>query len=178
MTETTTTIQERAGVQLCRAGSKGGNPCWREATAQAWPGEERCYCPEHAQLRRAVDERDQMLEELDRLGTFVRQVSLNGEDDSPDLERRLRDVQEEMLSQYLRHVIVMRAAEIIAQQGPEEEPRELEEALSIARRIILADARTDVLAILLDAPDDAFHNRDRWLIVASLMGGSEDAEEA
>ena len=60
----------------------------------------------------------------------------------------------------------------------EEEPLKLEEALSIARRLILSDAYTDARAILLDAPDDVFHNRDRWLLVASLMEAPEGDKEA
>ena len=171
MTETTTT-QEHPDGRLCPVGSKGDNPCWRQATERARLGEDRLYCPEHAQLRRVVDERDEMLEDLDALHTMVRQTiapSLHGKADSPNLERRLWEILEEMLREYLRHVIVTRAAEIIAQQGEGEEPLKLEEALSIARRLILSDAYTDARAILLDAPDDVFHTRDRWLLVASLM---------
>ena len=140
MTETTIPAQEHPDVRLCPVGSKGDNPCWREATERARFGEDRLYCPEHAQLLRVLDARDEMLADLDTLHGMLRQTSLHGKADRPNLEWRLWEISEGILRDYLRHVVVTRAAEIIAQQGPEEEPLKLEEALSMARRLMLSDA--------------------------------------
>jgi hypothetical protein len=165
---------EGQGTRLCRAGSKGPNPCWRPATTNAYEGEpEISYCAFHAELIRRIDERYDLLATLYIMQDWIAgPVKASEDDDLKSYAYTMRDKAEEDLWPAM---VAQKAASLIAGQRQDEKPLAPEQAQRLAVLLLRCDALSDARAILEGLPEEAFGTSDRWAITAALMIMSEEA---
>lgn len=168
------------GQPPCRDGIKTDNPCWRPATERRFrDDEEPTLCAEHAHLCRLTDEQDAWNYALDNIEEWMRgPVS---EDPYGHLDRLVTNMRDEARREYARGAAAVRAAEIVAEQGPPEEGEPvltLEQSEKLARILTRTDSFVNARTLVEDAPEEVLEQRDRWAIVDALeMAAVEAGEE-
>ena len=177
-------IAERTGAEgaeerpRCPAGSKSGHPCWREATEQAF-SEAPHYevCAEHYRVIHLGRELDELLCDLDRVGEWIATW-----DDPTVGETRLQyhafTMRQKMVEELWSLSIRAKAAELVADQGPEEKPLTLEAAERLADYELRSRALFHAAQMFQDlqaVPEAAFGGEfDRWHTAGALLALEED----
>ena len=70
-----------------------------------------------------------------------------------------------------------KAAWRVADQGPGEEPLDLETAEHVEATLVRSEGLVNALAVLEDLPDEAYGRADRWQIAAVVVASDEHAAE-
>ena len=65
----------------------------------------------------------------------------------------------------------------MADQGPGEEPLDLETAEHVEAALVRSDGLVNALAVLEDLTDEAYGRADRWQIAAVVVASDEHAAE-
>lgn len=165
-TETATRPERSEAPERCQM-ERNIKPCWREATENLIddaPGFE--VCAEHYrafQLGRAMDP---LLDALEKMGEWIRQVDEGG--DSP-LEEYAFHMREQAYSDYWRAKVAHKAAYLIAIQGEDEEPLSNEQAERIGELLLRAEELSRVRLIL--------EAQGEWELVAAIVGAEKATGE-
>lgn len=179
-------VEDRGG--LCFFGANTEHPCEREAVAtHPEPGEtEIVLCAEHARAYRLRDDADTLHDALEMLHRWI-QDGAPGEDSyAADIVRDgLYHQREALERRYFDTLIKRRGADLMADGAPTgpdkawEYPPSLEAAEALARSNLISDALGNALAVVEDAPAEAFGNiTDRHEVAAALQAAHEDASRA
>ncbi len=171
MTEEMTASERSA--KLCSCGSKSENPCWRGATHKRYEDDaEPSLCAEHARCYELMEVEEPLYRDLDHLEEWIKERSLSGE-----TERLVTNMRDELRGHYAQAAERVRAADLVADQGPPAsgEPRlTLEQSERLASLLIRSDSLNNALTFLEDLSEEDAPS-DRWIITAALADVGADA---
>jgi hypothetical protein len=153
------------------------NPCLRPATETRWlDSPEPTLCAECARHIRLSDQADEHLFALDQIGEWVRELAQDNHRDFGGLERRVREIYEQLLKEYAELSAKVLAAQRIADGAtPSDVP--FEDAVKASRALMVSDALSNARFSLEEAPEESFGRLDKWATLGGLLLVGEEVSD-
>jgi hypothetical protein len=179
--ENTTTGSEAPEEHRCCMMRDADQRCWREATQHLsrWDPEPD-VCREHFEVFHKARKMDAMLDTIMEMGEWIAGAT-SGSVEKPLNEYAFKMI-EAAYADYWRAAVEHYAANLIAIQGPDEEPLTQEQAKRLAQPMLRSRELDKVGDILEFAPQEALGTKSRWPLLAALYAEaaaiSEDLDRA